>query len=258
MSAIAALAVEGLMRAFNGFQAVNDVSFSIAPGEIVALIGPNGAGKTTTFNLINGQLKPDAGKVLMAGREVTGLDPRALWRQGVARTFQITATFPSMTVSENVAVAVMAKDGGPWSGLGRLQRMRALAASATAQLLADVGLEPLANRSCGTLAYGDLKRVELAMALANAPHLLLMDEPTAGMAATQREALMELTVKAARARGATVLFTEHDMGIVFRHAERILVMSRGQLVATGSPEAIREDATVREVYLGRTAALRRS
>jgi branched-chain amino acid transport system ATP-binding protein len=198
-------------------------------------------------------LKPDAGHVRLELNDVTGLSPRELWRRGVARTFQITATFPSMTVAENVAVALMARNGGPWAGLGRLRRMPTLGAAETQRLMADVGLGALADRICGTLAYGDLKRVELAMALANAPRLLLMDEPTAGMAAAQREALMGLAVKVARARGATVLFTEHDMGIVFRHAERVLVMSRGELVAAGLPQAIRENPLVREVYLGRAA-----
>lgn len=253
MSGEVGLEVEGLRKSFSGFHAVNGVSFTVSSGEIVALIGPNGAGKTTTFNLINGQLKPDAGRVRLAGNDVTGLGPRALWQRGVARTFQITATFPSMTVAENIAVALMAQSSGPWRGFGRLRRMPTLDTPEAQRLIADVGLGALADRVCGTLAYGDLKRVELAIALANAPRLLLMDEPTAGMAATEREALMVLAVKVARARGATVLFTEHDMGIVFRHAERVLVMSRGALVASGPPDVIRENPVVREVYLGRAA-----
>jgi branched-chain amino acid transport system ATP-binding protein len=166
---------------------------------------------------------------------------------GVARTFQITATFPSMTVRENVAIGIMARDVAFW----QVQRMAALDSPDTTRLIRDVGLEAMADRVCGTLAYGDLKRVELAMALANQPRLLLMDEPTAGMAAAEREALMTLAVGAARQRGAAVLFTEHDMGVVFRHAERVLVMSRGELIADGTPQAVRENPLVREVYLGR-------
>lgn len=252
MSTHAALEVEGLEKSFGGFRAVNGVSFAVASGEVVALIGPNGAGKTTTFNLINGQLRPDGGRVMLDGDDVTGLPPRALWRRGVARTFQITATFPSMTVRENIAVGVMAARGGPWQWRGLFRRMPTLDAAETRQLIADVGLEALSERVCGTLAYGDLKRVELAVALANAPRLLLMDEPTAGMAAAEREALMGLAVKVARARGASILFTEHDMGVVFRHAARVLVMSRGALVATGTPDEIQKSPLVREVYLGQT------
>jgi branched-chain amino acid transport system ATP-binding protein len=245
-----ALAVEGLTKSFAGFQAVDNVSFEVGPGQIAALIGPNGAGKTTTFNLVNGQLAPDRGRIRLEGRDVTGLGPRALWQQGVARTFQITATFASMTVAENVAVALLPVAGTPW----RAGPLRTLASPEARRLIADVGLEAAEGRSCGTLAYGDLKRVELAMALANTPRLLLMDEPTAGMAAAEREALMTLAVSVARSRGAAILFTEHDMGVVFRHAERVLVMSRGRIIADGTPAAIRESALVREVYLGRAGA----
>lgn len=258
MSRDRALEVEGLEKSFSGFRAVSDVSFSLGKGEIVALIGPNGAGKTTTFNLVNGQLRPDNGRVRLEGADVTGLGPRELWRRGVARTFQITATYPSMTVRENVAVGMMAADGGPWRLPGALRRMAALDTDATRRLIADVGLGHLSEQPCGTLAYGDLKRVELAMALANQPRLLLMDEPTAGMAAAEREALMSLAVKVARSRGAAIFFTEHDMGVVFRHAERVLVMSRGEIVTSGSPESVRDDPLVREVYLGRAQIARPS
>jgi len=252
MSDIGALDVEGLGKSFGGFRAVGNVSFSVAKNEVVALIGPNGAGKTTTFNLVNGQLKPDHGRVRCDGADVTGLPPRDLWRRGVARTFQITATFSSMTVRENVAVAVMAAQGGPWKLRNAFRRMPALDADEPRKLIVDVGLDGLSERVCGTLAYGDLKRVELAIALANKPRLLLMDEPTAGMATAEREALMALAVTVARSRGASILFTEHDMGVVFRHAERVLVMSRGELVASGAPHEIHSNPLVREVYLGRT------
>ncbi len=253
MSTDTALEVDALQKSFGGFRAVSGVSFSVAQGEVVALIGPNGAGKTTTFNLVNGQLKPDSGRVRLEGMDVTGLGPRELWRRGVARTFQITATFPSMTVRENVAVGVMAANGGPWRLSHAYRRMTSLDPTETRSLIADVGLEALAERICGTLAYGDLKRVELAMALANRPRLLLMDEPTAGMAAAEREALMALAVEIARARQTAIFFTEHDMDIVFRHAQRVLVMSRGELVATGRPDEIRQSPLVQEVYLGHAA-----
>jgi branched-chain amino acid transport system ATP-binding protein len=241
------LEVAGLGRAFGGFRAVDGVSFRVGAGEIVALIGPNGAGKTTTFNLVNGQLAADRGRVRLAGEDVTGLAARALWRRGVARTFQITATFSSMTVLENVAVALAPRETSLW----RPWRLPTLDAPEARQLIADVGLGAMGDRVAGTLAYGDLKRVELAMALASQPRLLLMDEPTAGMAAAEREALMALAVAVARARGAAILFTEHDMGVVFRHADRVLVMSQGRLIASGTPAEIRESPEVREVYLGR-------
>ena len=242
----AVLAVEALEKAFAGFRAVAGVSFAVAAGEIVALIGPNGAGKTTTFNMINGQLAPDRGRVLLDGRDVTGTPPRALFRMGVARTFQITATFPSMTVAENIAVALISREGAmlrPTSAAGfRADEVR--------RRLAEVGMGDAGDRLCGVLAYGDLKRVELAMALVNEPRLLLMDEPTAGMAPKERGQLMGQARRLARERGAAILFTEHDMDVVFAHADRILVMNRGVLIASGPPEEVRANALVREVYLG--------
>jgi branched-chain amino acid transport system ATP-binding protein len=247
MSGQPVLEVRDLARSFGGFRAVADVSFAVGAGEVVALIGPNGAGKTTVFNLINGQLKPDRGEVLLAGEVVTGSGPRRLWRKGVARTFQITATFSSMTVAENVAVALLPVTASVWSPL----RLTSHNGPEVARLIADVGLEGKAEALAGTLAYGDRKRVELAISLASAPRLLLMDEPTAGMAAAEREALMAAAVEACRQRGASILFTEHDMGVVFRHANRVLVLSAGRLIADGTPEEIRESQVVREVYLGR-------
>ncbi len=249
-AAPAVLSVAGLAKSFAGFRAVQDVAFSVAAGELVALIGPNGAGKTTTFNMINGQLEPDAGQVRIDGRDVTGVMPRALWRQGVARTFQITATFASMTVVENIGVALISRDGTAATALAMDPRHREEALT----LLAEMGLHSEADRVCGELAYGDLKRVELALALVNAPRLLLMDEPTAGMAPGERNALMGLVARIARDRRTAVLFTEHDMDVVFRHADRILVMNRGKLIASGPPQEVRRNALVREVYLGAGAA----
>jgi len=241
-----ALAVSGLAKAFGGFRAVDGVSFEVAAGEMVALIGPNGAGKTTTFNIINGQVAADCGRVLLDGRDVTGLSPARLWRAGIGRTFQVSATFASMTAVENVAVALMSLDGRLARLSGGLQRHRA----AAADLLEAVGLAQAAGRLASTLAYGDLKRLELAMALASRPRLLLMDEPTAGMATAERQLLMRLATRLAGERGMSVLFTEHDMDVVFGHAHRVLVMNRGRIIADGSPEAIRRNSLVREVYLG--------
>ena len=240
------LAVDAIAKSFDGFAALVTASFDVAAGELVALIGPNGAGKTTTFNVVNGQVTPDQGRIRLDGRDVTGMAPRALWRLGVGRTFQITATFASMTVAENVAVALMSRDraGSLWRGTARYLEGEALA------LLDEVGMAAAAQRTCGLLAYGDLKRVELALALANRPRLLLLDEPTAGMAPVERRALMALVARIARDRQTAVLFTEHDMDVVFGHATRVLVMNRGEIIASGSPEAVRADRHVREVYLG--------
>ena len=236
-----------LEKRFGGVHAVAGVSFSVAAGEMLALIGPNGAGKSTCFNLVNGQLRADGGEVRLEGRALAGMRPRAIWRLGVGRTFQITATFASMTVRENVQMALISHHGRTWSFLARAADQFRAEAEA---LLAQVGMQEQADRPCGVLAYGDLKRLELAVALANDPKLLLMDEPTAGMAPAERTALMDLTRRIVRARRLACLFTEHDMDVVFGQADRIIVMNRGRLIAEGSAEVIRADAAVREVYLG--------
>ncbi|HWS76402.1 MAG TPA: ABC transporter ATP-binding protein [Quisquiliibacterium sp.] len=254
------LSVQGLGKSFGGVRAVDDVSFELRPGELLALIGPNGAGKSTCFNMINGQLVPDRGRILLHGADIAGCPPREIWRRGVGRTFQVAATYGSMTVAENVQMALISRERDLfsfWPRAARLYRDEAMA------LLAQVGLADRADEACSTLAYGDIKTVELAVALANRPSLLLMDEPTAGMAPRERGALMELTRRLVSERGIGVLFTEHSMDVVFAHADRILVLARGRLIAAGPPAAIREDAAVAEVYfgsgrlLGRPAAPRR-
>jgi branched-chain amino acid transport system ATP-binding protein len=243
------LAVSGLRKAFGGVKAVDDVSFEVAPGELLALIGPNGAGKTTCFNCINGQLRPDAGRVLLDGSDLVGRSPRAIWRSGVGRTFQIAATWASMTVVENVQVALLSHAGELWRWWGRAAAQRRDEALA---LLDAVGLASAADEPCGALAYGDVKRVELALALSNAPRLLLMDEPTAGMAPRERNELVSLVKRLVRERGIGVLFTEHSMDVVFAHADRIIVLARGRLIAEGGPADIRDHPQVREVYFGGT------
>jgi branched-chain amino acid transport system ATP-binding protein len=244
---VTVLAVNELRKSFGGVEAVAGVSFAVKAGELLALIGPNGAGKTTCFNMLNGQLRPDGGRVVLADRDITGLPPRRVWRLGVGRTFQITATFGSMTVIENVQMALLSHHrrlAGWWAPAARQYADDALV------LLDQVGMADQASRACGVLAYGDLKRVELAVALANAPRLLLMDEPTAGMAPKERVELMALTARLARARNIAVLFTEHDMDVVFAQADRIIVLSRGRLIAEGTPQAVRADRAVQDVYLG--------
>ena len=248
------LEVRNLSKAFGGVRAVGGVSFDLQPGQRLAMIGPNGAGKTTCFNMLMGQLRPDTGSVRFEGRELIGLHPRQVWRLGVGRTFQITTTFASMTVLENVQVALASHHRRTFAvvpSLPRLYREPALA------LLERVGMSDQAQRTCGVLAYGDLKRVELALALANAPRLLLMDEPTAGMAPRERVGLMALTAEIVMERGTSVLFTEHDMDVVFAHADRILVLNRGELIAEGTPQAVRENPQVQEVYLGTGATFGR-
>ncbi len=241
------LAVSGLAKAFGGVQAVGGVSFTLAAGELLALIGPNGAGKTTCFNMLNGQLEPDAGRVEFAGRDITGWKPRHVWRLGVGRTFQITATFASMTVRENVQMALISHRRRSRALFPRADRLYVDEAMV---LLTRVGMADQYDRACSVLAYGDLKRVELAVALANRPKLLLMDEPTAGMAPKERIALMALTAEIVRREDISVLFTEHDMDVVFAHADRIMVMNRGLLIAEGRPAEVRANKTVQDIYLG--------
>ena len=198
------LSVTNLSKAYGGVQAVRNVSFSVAPGELVAIIGPNGAGKTTCFNMLNGQLAPDSGEIRLGGTSLAGLPPHRVWRLGFGRTFQVTATFGSMTVRENVQTALLSHHRRLYSFWSSSAEFRLAEADA---LLERVGMREQAERPCAVLAYGDLKRVELAVALANRPRLLLMDEPTAGMAPEERGALMALSAALARSDNIAVLFT---------------------------------------------------
>jgi branched-chain amino acid transport system ATP-binding protein len=244
---VTVLAAEALRKSFRGVPAVRGVSFTVAAGEMLALIGPNGAGKSTCFNMLNGQLPPDAGRVRLDGKDIAGLSPRRVCRLGVGRTFQITATFASMTVRENVQMALLSHHNECFR-FWRAARFRRIEESQV--LLEQVGMAAQAGRAAGVLAYGDLKRLELAMALAGEPRLLLMDEPTAGMAPAERAALMALTRRLATGRRLAVLFTEHDMDVVFGVADRILVLHQGALIAEGDAATVRADPRVREVYLG--------
>jgi len=241
------LEARGLAKSYGGVQALRGVSLAVAAGEVVAMIGPNGAGKTTCFDVLCGQTAADDGEVRLDGRVLRGMAPRQIWRLGVGRTFQITATFASMTVMQNVQMALLSARRRLWSLAGLASR--ACVADARA-VLERVDIGALADRPCGVLAYGDLKRVELAVALAGKPRLLLMDEPTAGMAPEERGTLMRLAVALAREEGTAVLFTEHDMDVVFANADRVLVLADGELIAAGPPAQVRADVRVREVYLG--------
>ena len=241
------LSVVSLRKSFGAVRAVDDVSFAVAGGEFLALIGPNGAGKSTCFNIINGQLRPDAGAVRFEDGDLVKLPPSEICRRGIARTFQIAATFGSMTVAENVQMALIAHRREVyrlWRTATSFHRERAL------ELLQQVGMRDAADRPCRELAYGDVKRVELAVALASEPQLLLMDEPTAGMAPRERNEMIALVKKLVVERGISVLFTEHSMDVVFAFADRIIVMARGRLIADGDAKTVRNDPTVQQVYFG--------
>jgi branched-chain amino acid transport system ATP-binding protein len=226
---------------------LHGTTFQVKRNTITTVIGPNGAGKSTCFNMINGQLAADSGEIWFEGTKLTGLKPRQIWRLGVGRTFQVAATFGSMTVVENVQMALISHAHETyrlWRPAAARHRDRAL------ELLDQVGMRGDADRPSRELAYGDVKRVELAIALANDPRLLLMDEPTAGMAPRERNDLIALVKRLVVERGISVLFTEHSMDVVFSFADRIIVLARGRLIADGDAKAIRDNPQVREVYFG--------
>jgi len=244
------LEVAGLKRSFGGFQALGGVSFRVEAGEISAVIGPNGAGKTTLFNVITGHLAPDSGRVGFAGRDITGQPPHAICRLGLARSFQRTNIFPRLSVFENVQIAILSHERrayGLWTGAQGLGRDR------TMEILEDVGLASRAADPSGSLSYGDQKQLELGIALALEPTLLLLDEPTAGMSPQETRTSVALVARIARERKLTVLFTEHDMDVVFSVAQKIRVLHQGRLIAEGAPEEIRGLAEVKRVYFGEGA-----
>ena len=241
------LQVKNIVKSYGGVKAVDNVSFDLAAGQLLALLGPNGAGKSTCFNMVNGQTRPNAGSIKFDGHELIGMPPRNIWRLGVGRTFQIAATFGSMTVVENVQLALLSRERKIfhlWKTAASFYRDEAV------ELLSRVGMAAQIDRPCSVLAYGDVKRVELAIALANRPKLLLMDEPTAGMAPKERNDLMALTKKLVIERNIAVLFTEHSMDVVFAYADRMIVLARGKLIAEGDAETIRNHPKVKEVYFG--------
>jgi branched-chain amino acid transport system ATP-binding protein len=246
----AVLRVESLVKRFGGLTALGGVDLTVEPGEFRAIIGPNGAGKSTFFNTLTGLLRPDSGRVAFEGRDITGAPPHRIARRGVARTFQITSIFPDLSVLENVQVALLAHAQRSWSVWPRaytfgIERAR--------ELLALVGLGTITARSAGTLSHGDQKRLELAIALAAKPRLLLLDEPTAGMAAPERLEAIWLVHRIARELGLSCVFTEHDMAVVFAVATRITVLHQGRVLAEGTPAEVRARPEVQQVYLGEAA-----
>ncbi len=244
------LQVTDVIKRFGGLVALDRVSLSVETGERVAIIGPNGAGKTTLFNVLNGRLHADEGRVVLDWTDITRARAFRVTRRGVGRTMQITSVFPMLDVRENVQMAVLARTGRTRKVLRPATRF---GIAETDALLERVGLEERAGQVCGTLSHGDQKRVEVAMVLALQPRLLMLDEPAAGLAPAERQRLVDLIVRLAVAEGLTLLLTEHDLNVVFTVAERIIVLHQGRLIADGSPEAVRQNTEVQRIYLGKTA-----
>ena len=236
-----------LMKDFGGFVAINRVSLQLEEGERHAIIGPNGAGKTTFFNLITGHLAPSSGRVEFESRDITGISPHKVVRLGLARSFQRINIYPRMTVFENVQVALIARDHNHLKlfSLGEPHNR-----DETAGLLLLVGLDTDAQEVAGELSYGKQKQLELAIALAENPRVLLLDEPTAGMSPQETEEAIALVDRITKERGLTLLFTEHDMSVVFGISDRISVLHHGEIIASGLPDEVRNDSEVRRVYLG--------
>jgi branched-chain amino acid transport system ATP-binding protein len=240
------LKLQALRKSFDGFVATNGVDLELAQGERHAIIGPNGAGKSTLFNLITGHLKPDSGSVLW-GEEITGLAPHLIVRKGVSRSFQHTNVYPKLTVFENMQAALIAHHRMEYRFF---TLARGLFRTEALELLAAVGLEEDAGRTAGTLAYGRQKQLELAVGLASEPNLLLLDEPTAGMSAPETRHTIDLIGRIAEERGLTLLFTEHDMDVVFGIADRISVLYFGKILVSGTTDEVRSNPEVKRVYLG--------
>jgi branched-chain amino acid transport system ATP-binding protein len=241
------LEISGLSKSFGGFRAVSDVSLTVDTRQIAAVIGPNGAGKSTLFNLITGHLRPDSGSVRLDGRDITGAPPYRMCRMGIGRSFQRTNIFAQLTVFQNIQAAFLIHHR---RGLNFWGLSEAFYRDETTALLASIGLAGQEETVAGTLSYGNQKQVELGLALASDPDLLLLDEPTAGMSANETHETIRLLQRIAAERSLTLLFTEHDMEVVFGFAQKIAVLHQGRIIAEGSPEEVRGDPEVRRVYLG--------
>jgi branched-chain amino acid transport system ATP-binding protein len=241
------LGVEKVKKSFDGFVAINGVSFSLQKGEICSIIGPNGAGKTTLFNLITGHLRIDEGKLVFKDQDITNRRPYQICRLGIGRSFQRTNIFPRLTVYQNIQAAVLVHRGRSFTFL---RPVDSFFQNETEEILGRVGLKEYAQTVSGSLSYGFQKQLELGIALASEPDLLLLDEPTAGMSAQETHQTMELIGKITREKGLTLLFTEHDMEVVFSISQRIMVLHQGRLIAGGTPEEVRRNPEVQKVYLG--------
>lgn len=245
----ALLRVEKVTKSFEGFVAVKDVDLTIETGQIACIIGPNGAGKSTTFNLITGHLQPTSGRVMLRDQDITGLPPYKICQLGMGRSFQRTNIFPRLSVFDNVQVAVLAHQKKSRNFFTPSNR---LVQAETYALLEQVGLADEAQSTSGMLSYGFQKQLELGIALASEPELLLLDEPTAGMSPQETASAIALIGTIVRERGLTLLFTEHDMDVVFSIAETITVLHQGQVLAVGTPAEVRSNPEVQRVYLGET------
>jgi branched-chain amino acid transport system ATP-binding protein len=241
------LRVEGIQKSFDGFMAVSGADLEVRKGEIVAVIGPNGAGKTTLFRLITGEHRSDKGRVFFKEEEITGLLPHEICRKGIGISFQVVNIFNRMTVFDNVQVAVLSNQGKTrklFSSAGRF------AVEETEKILRNVGLIEKAHAVSGSLSHGDQKALEIAIALGSSPDLLILDEPTAGMAPEETSASIDLIHRMTDELGLTILFCEHDMELVFSIAGRIMVMHQGKSIIQGTPDEIRRNKIVQEAYLG--------
>ena len=243
----AALQITGLSKSFGGLPAINDVSLAVAAGERRLIIGPNGAGKTTLFNLVTGDLARDAGSVSLFGKDITRLTPHQRAHRGLARTYQIITLFAKDTLEHNLVLSLLGLSPARWRTLRALDRHAALYAEAQ-RVLGLVGLERLAGRPISELAYGEKRRAEIAMALAQKPHLLLLDEPFAGLSREERGAMKALISGIPRA--VTVVMIEHDMDTALDLAERITVLHYGKIIVEGTRADVVADPRTREVYLG--------
>jgi branched-chain amino acid transport system ATP-binding protein len=241
------LRISGLHKAFGGVCPARNISLDVSAGAFHAVIGPNGAGKSTLFNLISGFVLPDSGRIFLAGNDITGQQPYRLFHAGLSRTFQITSIFAELSVQENLQFAVLSHERHLFEPF-RPTTHEAL--DQCARLLNLVSLDVEVKRKAGTLSHGDQKKLELAMALAGTPRLLLLDEPTAGMAVNERLDSIRMVHRIARELGLTVLFTEHDMQVVFSVADRISVLHQGAIIADDRPDEIRRSPQVQQVYLG--------
>ena len=241
------LRVEGIHKSFEDFKAVSGANLTVEAGQLVAVIGPNGAGKTTLFNLITGQLKPDRGRIIFNDEDISKLPPYEICRKGIARSFQIANIFPRLTVFRNVQVSVLSQQR---KSVRLFRPAETLAVEETNTILENVGLSDKADATAGSLAHGDQRTLEIAIALGNKPELLVLDEPTAGMSAEETAATMELIRRLADSEGLTILFCEHDMEVVFNVAQSIMVMHQGITIIQGGPDEVRNSSQVQECYLG--------
>jgi branched-chain amino acid transport system ATP-binding protein len=250
MSAETLLDARALTKRFDGFTAVDAVDVSISRGTIHSVIGPNGAGKTTFFRLLTGIQRPTSGRVTFADQDITGRRPHVIARRGLTQSFQITNIFPRLSVLESVQIAILARRKRSGDFLTVFQRR---VESEARELLEQVGLEDVAEVEARALSHGDQRILEMTLALATQPRLLLLDEPTAGMSPLETDRMVELVTELARAKGLTVLLSEHDMDVVFGISDRVTVLHQGRVISEGPPEQVQDDERVIEVYLGEEA-----